>query len=577
VLVRLLRTYLLPYRRLLAAVVALQLLGTLAALYLPSLNADIIDNGVAKADTGYIVRVGGLMLTVTLVQVVCSVTAVYFGARTAMGFGRDTRAAVFHQVGAFSSREVTSFGAPSLITRTTNDVQQVQMVVLLTCTLMISAPIMCVGGIIMALRQDLGLSWLIVVSVTVLVAAIALIVSKMVPLFRRMQTRIDIVNRVLREQITGIRVVRAFVREPFERKRFGAANADLTDTALRVGRLMAYMFPTVLLVLNVSSVAVLWFGAHRIQDGEMQIGSLTAFLSYLMQILMSIMMATFMLVLVPRAAVSAERLTEVLDTDSSVIPPAEPVTELGSHATLELRGVTFSYPGADDPVLRDISFRTGPGQTTAIIGSTGSGKSTLISLIPRLIDATDGAVLVDGVDVRAIDPSLLHGLIGLVPQTAYLFTGTVASNLRYGRADATDDELWAALRTAQADDFVQALAEQLDAPVAQGGTNFSGGQRQRLAIARALVHRPEIYLFDDSFSALDLATDSRLRAALRPITRDSAVVIVAQRISTIVDADQILVIDDGAVMGLGTHDELLTSCPTYAEIVESQLPAEAVA
>ena len=576
-LVRLLRTYLVPYRTLLAAVIVLQLFGTLAALYLPSLNADIIDNGVAKADTGYILRTGTMMLAVTLVQVVCSVAAVYFGARTAMGFGRDTRAAVFHQVGAFSSREVTRFGAPSLITRTTNDVQQVQIVVLLTCTLMISAPIMCVGGIIMALRQDLGLSWLIVVSVTILVAAIAMIISRMVPQFRLMQTRIDVVNRVLREQISGIRVVRAFVREPVERQRFGAANVALTDTALRVGRLQAFLFPIVLLVLNVSSVAVLWFGAHRIQDGEMQIGSLTAFLSYLLQILMSIMMATFMLILVPRAAVSADRLMEVLDTESSVIPPSEPVTELALHATLELEGVTFTYPGADDPVLRNISVRTGPGQTTAIIGSTGSGKSTLVSLIPRLMDATEGRVLVDGVDVRRLDPALLHGLIGLVPQTAYLFTGTIASNLRYGKADATDEELWQALRAAQADDFVSAMAEGLDSPVAQGGTNFSGGQRQRLAIARAIVHRPEIYLFDDSFSALDLATDSRLRAALRPITRDSAVVIVAQRVSTIVDADQILVIDDGAVMGLGTHDELLAGCPTYAEIVESQLPADAVA
>ena len=576
-LVRLLRSYLLPYRTLLAAVVVLQLFGTLAALYLPSLNADIIDNGVAKADTGYILRTGTMMLAVTLVQVVCSVTAVYFGARTAMGFGRDTRAAVFHQVGAFSSREVTRFGAPSLITRTTNDVQQVQMVVLLTCTLMISAPIMCVGGIIMALRQDLGLSWLIVVSVTVLVAAIAMIVSRMVPQFRRMQSRIDVLNRVLREQITGIRVVRAFVREPVERQRFGAANADLTDTALRVGRLQAFLFPLVLLVLNVSSVAVLWFGAHRIQDGQMQIGSLTAFLSYLLQILMSIMMATFMLILVPRAAVSAERLMEVLDTESSVIPPSDPVTEPSMAATLELEGVSFTYPGADDPVLRNISLRTGPGQTTAIIGSTGSGKSTLVSLVPRLMDATEGRVLVDGVDVRQIDPGLLHGLIGLVPQTAYLFTGTIASNLRYGKSDASDEELWQALRAAQADDFVSALAEGLDAPVAQGGTNFSGGQRQRLAITRAIVHRPEIYLFDDSFSALDLATDARLRAALRPITRESAVIIVAQRVSTIVDADQILVIDDGAIVGLGTHDELLTSCPTYAEIVESQLPAEAVA
>ena len=576
-LVRLLRIYLVPYRTLLAAVLVLQFFGTLAALYLPSLNADIIDNGVAKADTGYILRVGMIMLSVTFVQVVCSVTAVYFGARTAMGFGRDARAAVFHQVGAFSSREVTRFGAPSLITRTTNDVQQVQMVVLLTCTLMISAPIMCVGGIVMALRQDLGLSWLIVVSVTVLVAAIAMIISRMVPQFRLMQTRIDVVNRVLREQITGIRVVRAFVREPVERQRFGAANADLTNTALRVGRLQAFLFPIVLLVLNVSSVAVLWFGAHRIQDGNMQIGSLTAFLSYLLQILMSIMMATFMLILVPRAAVSAERLMEVIDTESSVVPPSDPERELRVHATLAMQGVSFSYPGADHPVLTDISFRTGPGQTTAIIGSTGSGKSTLVSLVPRLVDATEGRVLVDGVDVRRIDPDLLHRLIGLVPQTAYLFTGTVASNLRYGKADATDEELWQALRTAQADDFVAALPDGLEGPVAQGGTNFSGGQRQRLAIARAIVHRPEIYLFDDSFSALDLATDARLRAALRPITRDSAVVIVAQRISTIVDADQIVVLEDGEVVGLGTHDELLTGCPTYAEIVESQLPADAVA
>jgi ATP-binding cassette subfamily B protein len=521
VLVRLLRTYLVPYRTLLAAVIVLQLFGTLAALYLPSLNADIIDNGVAKADTGYILRTGTMMLAVTLVQVVCSVAAVYFGARTAMGFGRDTRAAVFHQVGAFSSREVTRFGAPSLITRTTNDVQQVQIVVLLTCTLMISAPIMCVGGIIMALRQDLGLSWLIVVSVTILVAAIAMIISRMVPQFRLMQTRIDVVNRVLREQISGIRVIRAFVREPVERQRFGAANIALTDTALRVGRLQAFLFPIVLLVLNVSSVAVLWFGAHRIQDGEMQIGSLTAFLSYLLQNLMSIMMATFMLILVPRAAVSADRLMEVLDTESSVIPPSDPVTELALHATLELEGVTFTYPGADDPVLRNISVRTGPGQTTAIIGSTGSGKSTLVSLIPRLMDATEGRVLVDGVDVRRLDPGLLHGLIGLVPQTAYLFTGTIASNLRYGKADATDEELWQALRAAQADDFVSAMAEGLDSPVAQGGTNFSGGQRQRLAIARA--HRAPTRDLPVRRLVLGARPGHRLTAArsAAPITRDS--------------------------------------------------------
>ena len=576
-LVRLLRTYLVPYHRLLAAVIALQLIGTLAALYLPSLNADIIDNGVAQGDTGYIVRVGGVMLTVSVVQVIATVTAVWFSARTAMGFGRDTRAAVFHRVGAFSSREVTSFGAPSLITRTTNDVQQVQMLVLLTCTMMVSAPIMCVGGIVMALREDLGLSWLIVVSVTVLVTAISLIISRMIPQFRLMQARLDVVNRVLREQISGIRVVRAFVREPVERERFGVANANLSETALRTGRLLALMFPTVMLVLNVSSVAVLWFGAHRIDAGQMQVGSLTAFLSYLLQILMSIMMATFMLVLVPRAAVCAERLTEVLETEPSVVPPTDPVRAVSSHATVELRGVSFQYPGADHAVLTDVSFRTGPGQLTAIIGSTGSGKSTLLSLVPRLVDATGGTVLVDGVDVRRLEPDLLHRLIGLVPQTSYLFTGTIASNLRYGNADATDDDLWQALRTAQAEDFVRELAEGLAAPVAQGGTNFSGGQRQRLAIARALVRRPGIYLFDDSFSALDLATDARLRAALRPTTREATVLIVAQRVTTIIDADVILVLEDGRVVGRGTHHELLETCPTYQEIVSSQLSAEEAA
>jgi ATP-binding cassette, subfamily B, multidrug efflux pump len=577
VLVRLLRTYLRPYGRPLAAVVILQLLATLAMLYLPSLNADIIDKGVATGDTGYILRVGGVMLAVTLVQVTCSIIAVYFSARTAMAFGRDSRAAVFHRVGGFSAREVSRFGAPSLITRTTNDVQQVQMLVLLTCTLMVSAPIMCVGGIIMALREDIGLAWLIVVSVSVLVAAVAVIISRMVPQFRLMQTRIDGVNRVLREQITGIRVVRAFVREPVERQRFGVANRDLTDTALRVGRLLAFMFPTVLLVLNVSSVAVLWFGGHRVGAGEMQIGQLTAFLSYLMQILMSIMMATFMLVMIPRAAVCAERLSEVLATESSVVPPSAAETGLTLTGSLELRHVWFSYPGADQPVLSDVSLTAEPGQTTAIIGSTGAGKSTLISLVPRLFDATGGVVLVDGVDVTRIEPELLYSRIGLVPQRAYLFTGTVASNLRYGKPDATDEDLWDALRIAQAEDFVADLPEGLHAPVAQGGTNFSGGQRQRLAIARAVVRRPEIYLFDDSFSALDLATDARLRAALRPITRSATVLVVAQRVSSIIDADQIVVLEHGSVVGVGTHAELLESCPTYAEIVESQLPAEAAA
>jgi len=576
-LLSLLRTHLRPYTRPMLLVVLLQLIGTIASLYLPSLNADIIDKGIAKGDTGYILTTGGWMLTVTLLQVVCSIAAVYFGARTAMSFGRDVRRAVFHRVGEFSSREVAKFGAPSLITRNTNDVQQVQMLVVMTFTLLVAAPIMMVGGVIMALRQDVGLSWLMLVSVPALVIAVGLIVRKMVPGFRLMQTRIDSVNRVLREQISGIRVVRAFVREPYETKRFDVANADLTNAALRVGRLMALIFPTVMLILNASSVAVLWFGASRIDAGQMQIGALTAFLTYLMQILMSVMMATFMLVMLPRAAVCAERIQEVLGTQSSVAPPAAPVTECQARAELELHDVTFQYPGAAAPVLRNISFRAGPGTTTAIIGSTGAGKTTLVSLVPRLFDVTGGSVSVDGVDVRELEPDLLWERIGLVPQRPYLFTGTVASNLRYGRPDATDEELWEALEIAQARDFVEEMPEGLEAPIAQGGTNVSGGQRQRLAIARALVRRPEIYLFDDSFSALDLGTDARLRAALRPVTADAAVVIVAQRVSTIMNADQIIVLDDGAIVGIGRHEELLDTCPTYAEIVESQLTVGAAA
>jgi ATP-binding cassette, subfamily B, multidrug efflux pump len=575
VLVDVLRRFLRPYSRWLAAVVVLQLVGTVASLYLPTLNADIIDNGIAKGDTGYILGTGGWMLAVTLLQIVCSITAVYFGARTAMSFGRDLRGAIFRRVGTFSAREVALFGAPSLITRNTNDVQQVQMLVVMTCTMMIAAPIMCVGGIIMALRQDIGLSWLLGVSVPVLAIAIGLIIRRMVPQFRLMQTRIDAVNGVLREQISGIRVVRAFVREPVEVKRFGAANAELTSTALRAGRLMAMIFPIVLLVLNVSSVAVLWFGASRVQSGQMQIGSLSAFLAYLLQILMSVMMATFMLMMVPRAAVCADRIQEVLDTESSVVPPVEPVTVVPSRGQVEFRRVQFQYPGAAEPVLRDITLRAGPGQTTAIIGSTGSGKTTLLSLIPRLFDVTGGAVLVDGVDVRELDPDLLGRLIGLVPQTPYLFSGTVASNLRYGNPDASDGQLWEALEVAQARDFVLAMPDGLESRIVQGGTNVSGGQRQRLAIARALVRRPEIYLFDDSFSALDLGTDARLRAALRPATRDAAVIIVAQRISTISDADCIVVLDAGAVVGIGTHGELLATSPTYVEIVESQLSVDA--
>jgi ATP-binding cassette, subfamily B, multidrug efflux pump len=574
-LLRLLRGRLRPYRPQLALVVLLQFISTMAALYLPSLNADIIDSGVATGDTGYIIRTGMVMLAVSLVQILCSAAAVYVGARTAMSLGRDLRAAVFHRVGTFSTREVQLVGASSLITRTTNDVQQVQMLVLMTATMMVAAPIMMVGGVLMAMREDLGLSWLLAVCVPVLFLAVGFVISRMIPGFRLMQTRIDSVNRILREQITGIRVVRAFVREPYETRRFGQANDDLTQVAISTGRWMATMFPTVMLILNVSSVAVLWFGGHRVDDGSMQVGALTAFLAYLVQILMAVMMATFMLVMVPRASVCADRIVEVLDTETSVVPPAEPVTSLDGRGELELRGVRLTYPGADEPVLRDVSFTAHPGQTTAVIGSTGAGKTTLVSLVPRLFDVTGGAVHVDGVDVRALDPQLLWSRIGLVPQKAFLFTGTVASNLRYGKPDATEPEMWEALEIAQARDFVEAMPGGLDAPITQGGTNVSGGQRQRLAIARALIRRPAIYLFDDSFSALDLATDARLRAALAPVTTESTVVVVAQRVSTIIDADQILVLEDGEVVGRGTHDELLGTCSTYQEIVRSQLTAEA--
>jgi ATP-binding cassette, subfamily B, multidrug efflux pump len=577
VLLRILRTYLAPYKRPLGVVVLLQFVGTMAALYLPSLNADIIDDGVAQGDTAFITRTGGLMLMVSLVQILCSAGAVYVGARTAMAFGSDVRGALFHRVGSFSSREVYQLGAPSLITRNTNDVQQVQMLVLMTCTMMVAAPIMMVGGVLMAMREDLGLSWLLAVCVPVLFVTVGLIITRMVPGFRLMQTRIDAVNRILREQITGIRVVRAFVREPYETQRFGRANDELTEVALSTGRWMATMFPAVMLILNVSSVAVLWFGGHRVDAGDMQIGALTAFLAYLVQILMSVMMATFMLIMVPRASVCADRIAEVLDTESSVVDPVDAVTELPGPSRLELRGVEFSYPGAEEPVLRDLSFTAAPGRTTAVIGSTGAGKTTLVNLIPRLFDVTAGGVYVDGVDVRQLEPELLWSRIGLVPQQAFLFSGTVASNLRYGKPDATDEEMWAALEIAQARDFVEAIPEGLDAPITQGGTNLSGGQRQRLAIARAVIRRPGIYLFDDSFSALDLATDARLRAALAPVTGNAIVLIVAQRVSTIIDADQILVLENGVLVGRGRHDELLESCATYQEIVSSQLTAEEAA
>ncbi|WP_069759121.1 ABC transporter ATP-binding protein [Streptomyces sp. LUP47B] len=570
-LIRLLRTYLRPYEKPIAILVLLQFLQTCATLYLPTLNAGIIDNGVVNGDTGYILSFGALMIGISLVQVVCNIGAVFYGARTASALGRDLRAAVFDRVQSFSAREVGQFGAPTLITRTTNDVQQVQMLALMTFTLLVSAPIMCVGGIVLALGLDVPLSGVLVAVVPTLGICVTLIVRRLRPLFRSMQVRLDTVNRVLREQITGNRVIRAFVRDTYEEDRFRKANGDLTEISLKTGNLLALMFPVVMTTVNLSSIAVVWFGAHRIDSGGMQIGDLTAFLAYLMQIVMSVMMATFMFMMVPRAEVCAERVQEVLDTSSSVVPPLAPVRELRRHGHLEIRGAGFRYPGAEEPVLKGIDLVARPGEVTAVIGSTGSGKSTLLGLVPRLFDVTDGEVLVDGVAVAEVDPVLLAKTVGLVPQKPYLFAGTVATNLRYGNPDATDEELWHALEVAQAKDFVSGLENGLDSPIAQGGTNVSGGQRQRLAIARTLVQRPEIYLFDDSFSALDYATDAALRAALAEETSEATVVIVAQRVATIRDADRIVVLDEGRVVGTGTHSELMTDNETYREIVLSQL------
>lgn len=576
-LIRLTTRYLKPYSGLLVAVVVLQTIGTLASLWLPSLNAEIIDQGVSRGDLGQIWRTGGLMLAVSLVQVVCAILAVRCGAMAAMGFGRDVRGALFGRVLSFSARELNSFGAPTLITRNTNDVQQIQMLVVMTCTMVVAAPITMVGGVIMALREDPGLTLLLAVIVPVLAAFMILLISRMAPLFRTMQTRIDTLNRVLREQITGIRVVRAFTREERESARFDVANGELTATTTSVGRFMALMFPTVMFIMNVSSVAVVWFGGHRIASGDLMVGQLTAFIAYLIQILMAVMMASFMLFMAPRAAVSAERVSEVLNTTSSVAPPAESVRPAGAFGRVEFRGAEFTYPGAEEPVLQGLDLVAEAGRTTAIIGSTGAGKTTLVNLIPRLFDVTDGSVLVDGVDVRDFDPDDLWSRIGLVPQKPFLFSGTVASNLRYGKPDATEDELWEALRIAQAEDFVREMPGGLDAAISQGGTNVSGGQRQRLSIARALVKQPEIFLFDDSFSALDVATDARLRAALTPVTREAAVIVVAQRVATIRGADQIIVLEHGRIVGVGRHTELLDACPTYAEIVDSQLTAEEAA
>jgi len=573
-LIRLLRRFLHPYRGQLVIVFLLTCVQVTCQLFLPTLNADIIDNGVLKGDTAYIWHTGGVMLLVTLVQVVFAVIAVYFGSRVAMAFGRDVRQALFHQVTEFSAQDVARFGAPSLITRITNDVTQVQILVLMSCTLLLAAPVTIVGGVFMAMRQDGPLTLILLVAIPVLLIAIGSIIARMIPQFQVMQVRIDRMNEILREQITGIRVVRAFVREPEETARFGVANDALTETSLITGRLQAFMFPTVMLIVNTSSVAAVWFGGNRISAGEMQVGALVAFISYLILILMSVMMATWVAFLTPRAAVSSDRIEEVLGAESSIAAKAGAITEIGGASSLEFRGVEFKYPGAAHAVLSDITFTARAGETLAIIGSTGAGKSTLLNLVPRLFDVTGGQVLVNGIDVRDLEPEALWAHVGLVPQRPYLFSGTVGTNLRHADPDASDELCWWALDVAQADDFVRAMPRQLAEPIAQGGTNVSGGQRQRLAIARALVRRPSIYLFDDSFSALDLATDARLRAALVPVVVDAVTLIVAQRVSTIKHADQILVIEDGEQVGIGTHHELLETCPTYAEIVESQLTPE---
>ncbi len=573
--------YLKPYQKQLFLVMALLLVQAIANLYLPDLNADIINNGIARGDTEYILKTGGFMLLVTLLLAACSVVSVYWGSKTAMSFGRDLRSDVFRKVQSFSQAEVDQFGTPSLITRTTNDVQQVQMAVLITLNVMISAPVMCIGGIIMALRQDVPLSISIIIIVPVMAVVIGVIMRRALPLFKSMQVKIDRLNQVVREKLAGVRVIRAFVKTDYEEARFDEANLDLTTTALKINRMVAITMPLLMLIVNISMAAIMWFGAHRIDSGAMPIGNLTAFIAYTMQILIAVMMATVMFIMIPRASASAERILEVLETEPSISAPKAPAAlnpgTADSDASVEFRDVEFTYPGAETPVLRGISFIAYPGETTAIVGSTGCGKSTLINLIPRFYDVTGGSLLIDGVDIREIPEEDLRNKIGFVPQKAFLFSGTIASNLRYGKRDATDDELWHALRIAQAADFVAEMPGQLEAPVSQGGTNFSGGQKQRLAIARALVKRPKIYVFDDSFSALDFKTDAALRAALNDEVDDAIVFIVAQRVSTIMNAERIIVLDKGEIVGMGTHEELMKLCSVYREIVFSQLSEEEVA
>ncbi|MCV7076117.1 ABC transporter ATP-binding protein [Mycobacterium szulgai] len=565
----LLRQYIRPYRRLVAVLMVLQLISTLASLYLPTVNAAIIDDGIAKGDTETIIRLGLLMLVVTGLQALCAVGAIYFGSRTGTGFGRDLRAAMFEHIISFSERETARFGAPTLLTRSTNDVRQIVFLVQTGANILVTAPLMCIGGVIMAIHQEAALTWLLLVSVPVLAITNYLIMTRMLPLFRRMQALIDGINRVMRDQLSGVRVVRAFTREGYERNRFAQANGALSNTALRSGNYQALMLPVTTLTINLSSVAVIWFGGLRIDKGQMQVGSLSAFLSYFAQILMAVLMATMTLVVLPRASVCAERITEVLGTRAAVDNPPDPkFPPHGITGALRLDKVTFTYPGADCPVLQDISLTAFPGTTTAIVGSTGSGKSTLVSLICRLYDVTAGAVLLDGIDVRDYHTERLWSAIGLVPQRGHLFSGTVADNLGYGKAEATEEEMWEALRVAAAEDFVRAHG--LHMRVGQGGVNFSGGQRQRLAIARAVIRRPALYLFDDAFSALDVHTDARVRAALRDTARDATIIIVTQRVSTAAQADQIVVVDNGGIVGTGTHESLVTDCAAYAEFAASQ-------
>ncbi|QIK84223.1 ABC transporter ATP-binding protein [Sanguibacter sp. HDW7] len=566
-----------PYWWWIAAVGVLQLASTIAALYLPSLNARIIDKGVSLGDVDFIWSTGLQMLLVCLAQVVTAIAAVYFGARTSMSIGRDLRREVFRKVDSLGSLDVSRFGTATLITRSTNDVQQVQMLVLMTLNFMVSTPIMCIGGIVMALREDPGLSWLVWVSVPLLFVIVSILVVKLLPLFRQMQDRVDGINDVLREQITGIRVIRAFVREPFEAKRYQDANFAITDVSIKVGNLFVLMFPVIMMILHLATAAVLWFGGHRVDAGQIQVGALTAFLQYLLQILVAVMMGTFMMMMIPRAVVSAERIDEVLEAVPTMKAPAEGSAAAPQGGDVVLDHVTFGYPGAELPVLDDVSFTARAGRTTAIVGSTGSGKTTLLGLIPRLFEAQQGTVSIGGVPVSSLGRHQIAGLVGLVPQKPYLFSGTIASNLRFGRPEATEADMWHALEVAQAADFVRAKPKELDEPVAQGGTNVSGGQRQRLCIARALAAQPQVYLFDDSFSALDVTTDALLREALADATAGATVIIVAQRISTIRTADHIVVLDDGKVVGEGTHDALLASNETYREIVESQMSIEGVA